>query len=169
MLKAIVVPSMDAVYFSSTMSAQEIAYHRLILFISHMLRWIDEYCPDSDDEEEIFSSFELLASAVAQFDSRFTLRALRSIAFIRKNLKAETLAAVIIRTYPLGDQKATIFLRAIGTDEHSAVELPYLADPILEADPATALRRQSFPEIDVFIGILIQVFYILHSIYLIAY
>jgi len=144
-------------------------YTRAVLLNIYMIVWIDNGCNLSDRQEEILSNFELLASAVEQFDSRFTLRALRSIASIRKNLRAETLGPVIVRTYPQGDQKAIIFLKAIGTNANNATLFLKKAETVLKADASTSSRRQSIPEIDVFIGILIQVFYILHSSYLIAY
>jgi hypothetical protein len=83
---------------------------------AYIQAWLHTLCsPLSNKGLDILSNFELLERAVNEFDSRFTLRALRSIASIRKTLNAPILWKIIMRTYPADDQRAKIFFNALGT------------------------------------------------------
>jgi 26S proteasome regulatory subunit N3 len=104
---------------------------------------------------DIRSNFALLERAVAQFDSRFTLRALRSISSIRKSLDARILCSVIVLTYAPSNPTARILIEATGLDveEIKGVAAQYKEELIaLKANP-----KEVIPEIDVYIAILIQV------------
>jgi 26S proteasome regulatory subunit N3 len=87
---------------------------------------------------------------VAQFDSRFTLRALRSISSLRKQLDAAILSQIVANTCPSG-KTAAILLRAVGLDEDAA-------ETVLDSvkNPPT---KDPIPEIEIYLGILIQVWH----------
>jgi 26S proteasome regulatory subunit N3 len=85
---------------------------------------------------------------VAQFDSRFTLRALRSISSLRKQLDAAILSQTVANTCPHG-KTAAILLRAIGLDEDAA-------ETVLESAKSPP-AKDPIPEIEIYLGILIQV------------
>jgi len=61
---------------------------------------------------DIRNNFSLLERAVAQFDARFTLRALRSISSLRKRLSGEVISEAIISTYPPNNPTARTLIRA---------------------------------------------------------
>ncbi|KAF2495591.1 hypothetical protein BU16DRAFT_462064 [Lophium mytilinum] len=106
--------------------------------------------------KDIRSNFALLERAVAQFDSRFTLRALRSISSIRKTLDGRILCSVIVLTYLPSNPTARILIEATGLEgeEISRVVSQYKEElAILKANP-----KEVIPEIDVYIAILIQVY-----------
>jgi len=96
----------------------------------------------------IRANFSLLERAVAQFDSRFTLRALRSISGLRKQLDQQVLGHVIASSCPPG-QSASVLLQATGLDEDAA-------DELLEAVKSPPTKKP-IPEIEIYLGILIQV------------
>lgn len=89
-----------------------------------------------DPSEDFKSNFALLERAVAQFDSRFTLRSLRSISSLRKKL-ADTKIAQIAK---FGSKK-------------SVEEVLADAEKELTGDP----KKESVPEIRIYIAVLIQV------------
>src|SRR6185436_4120256 len=64
--------------------------------------------------KDILSNFSLLEKAVAQFDTRFTLRALRSISSLRKKLDGRILCQAILVTYPPSNSSAKVLLEATG-------------------------------------------------------
>lgn len=117
-------------------------------------------------DADIKSNFALLERAVALFDPRFSLRALRSVSSIRKRLTPDILAQVIVETFPAtvaSGNAAKQLLIALGR-EH----LPLGRQPGTESDvdgepKATAKNgskkdtKEIIPEIDIFLGILVQV------------
>ncbi len=99
----------------------------------------------------IKSNFTLLERAVAQFDSRFTLRALRSISILRKKLTGEILGKAVATTYPLNSDNGTpkALLRAIGMDEQAALR-------VKEEWKKNTAGKDPIPVIDIYLAILIQ-------------
>ncbi|KAI1757583.1 putative proteasome regulatory particle subunit [Xylaria castorea] len=115
---------------------------------------------------DIKSNFALLDRAVALFDSRFTLRALRSISSLRKRLTPEILSQVIADTFPPTSASAGVakqLLTAIGKGD---VPLGRQSSADMEIDsdskgPKNSTKKENkdvIPEIDIFLGILIQVY-----------
>lgn len=90
-----------------------------------------------DTSEDIRANFLLLERAVVQFDTRFTLRAIRAISSLRKKLGDTKIATVDVT-------KKVTNVREIIEDVEMALE-------------GGALRKGSVPEIEIYIGILIQV------------
>jgi 26S proteasome regulatory subunit N3 len=86
-----------------------------------------------DPSEDFKTNFLLLERAVAQFDSRFTLRALRSISSLRKKL-AETKIAQLDVKRPIKDLL-----------------------PEVEKELTGEAKKESVPEIRIYIAVLIQV------------
>ncbi|WZH46124.1 proteasome regulatory subunit C-terminal-domain-containing protein [Fusarium acuminatum] len=90
---------------------------------------------------DIKSNFALIDRAVALFDARFSLRALRSISILRKRLTPDIIAQVISEAFPATSNSSTIvkpLLAAIEREDKEAKDL--------------------IPEIDIFLGILVQVY-----------
>ncbi|CAN8105115.1 unnamed protein product [Discula destructiva] len=117
--------------------------------------------PVAQTVSDIISNFALLDRAVALFDARFSLRALRSVSSIRKRLTPEILNEVINQTFSAtaiaNGSVAKPLFNAIG-------DIPdeIMAEIDTEAKaPAKNGSKGSFkeviPEIDLFLGILIQV------------
>ncbi|ESZ92896.1 putative proteasome regulatory particle subunit (RpnC) [Sclerotinia borealis F-4128] len=114
---------------------------------------------------DIKSNFPLLEKAVALFDARYTLRALRSISSIRKQLTADILAQVITETYPSSTQQAKAFLVALDR-ENAAFNKASSSEMEIDSDPKSAKNggkkesKDIIPEIDIFLSILVQIFYL---------
>lgn len=120
--------------------------------ISYLLR-ISDYSLIAD----IKTNFVYLERAVAQFDARFTLRALRSISSIRKRLSGEVIAESIIATYPPNNGTAQVLLRATGLDGE---DLGQIARRVSQANTGSTIKaekKEPLPEVDVYIAILAQV------------
>lgn len=121
---------------------------------------------DNDLTADIKSNFALLDRAVALFDARFTLRALRSISSLRKRLTPDILAQVIAETFtpssPCGPAAQTV-LQAIGK---GGVSLGRQPGPEMDIDSdvkgsvkngAKKEPKEVIPEVDIFLGVLAQV------------
>lgn len=106
---------------------------------------------EADVLPSIKFNFSLLERAVTQFDSRFTLRALRSISSLRKHLTADILSQVVATTYPTGNETAAILLKAIGLDQRKAQE-------VMKTGEKYVVSKEPIPEVDIYLGILVQVF-----------
>lgn len=104
---------------------------------------------------DIRSNFTLLERAVAQFDSRFSLRALRSISSLRKRLTDRVLCSVIILTYSPNNATARTFIEYIGMDGAAIQSVVAQYKEEVQANKTSA--KEPIPEIDVYIAILIQV------------
>jgi 26S proteasome regulatory subunit N3 len=104
---------------------------------------------------DIRSNFALLERAVAQFDSRFALRALRSISSLRKRLTDRVLCSVIILTYSPNNATARTFIEYIGMDGAAIQSVVAQYKEEVQANKTNA--KEPIPEIDVYIAILIQV------------
>ena len=120
--------------------------------------------PDRADPatQDIRASFTLLERAVAQFDTRFTLRALRSISSLRKRLTDRVLCSVIVLTYSPSNTTARVLIEAIGMEGETiqAVASQYKE----EIQQNKGNTKEPIPEIDVYIAILIQVCLTTHSL-----
>ncbi|GAB0132084.1 hypothetical protein EsDP_00000532 [Epichloe bromicola] len=114
---------------------------------------------------DIKSNFALLDRAVALFDARFSLRALRSISLIRKRLTPDIIGQVIVDTFPATVTSGNIaknLLVAIGREN---MPLGRQAGSEMQVDSAESKSvkngkketKEIIPEIDIFLGILIQV------------
>lgn len=105
---------------------------------------------------DIRSNFTLLERAVAQFDTRFTLRALRSISSLRKRLTDRILCSVIVLTYPPNNPTARILIEAIGMNREAITDV--VSQYAAEFSNSKQSLKEIIPEIDVYIAILIQVY-----------
>lgn len=94
---------------------------------------IDEMEGVVQESEDFKTNFALLDRAVTQFDSRFTLRALRSISSLRKKLSETKIASLNVKK-PIKE------LLAEG-----------------EKEMAGESKKESVPEVRIYIGILVQV------------
>ncbi|KOS17593.1 putative 26S proteasome regulatory subunit rpn3 [Escovopsis weberi] len=117
---------------------------------------------------DIKSNFALLDRAVALFDARFSLRALRSISLIRKRLTPDIIAQAIVDTFPAtvasGNISKTLLL-AIGRENVSSARAAG-SEMDIDGEVKGAIKngtkketpKEVIPEIDMFLGILIQVY-----------
>ncbi|KAJ9148518.1 26S proteasome non-ATPase regulatory subunit 3 [Pleurostoma richardsiae] len=117
---------------------------------------------------DIKSNFALLDRAVALFDARFTLRALRSISSIRKRLTPDILAQVIVETFPAtaaSESVAKPLLAALGKEslplgrQAGGPEMEVDSEP--KAPAKNGVKKENkdiIPEVDIFLGIVIQVY-----------
>ncbi|KAI9662551.1 MAG: 26S proteasome non-ATPase regulatory subunit [Bathelium mastoideum] len=110
---------------------------------------------DSTDQAvaDINSNLTLLEKAVAQFDSRFTLRALRSISLLRKRQSNKVLRRTISSVYPAESAIAKHLTSVLENDESMDEDIP-----VDGSKKAKASSRESIPEIEVYLSILIQVY-----------
>ncbi|KAG8426652.1 26S proteasome non-ATPase regulatory subunit [Metarhizium acridum] len=116
-------------------------------------------------ENDIKSNFALLDRAVALFDARFSLRALRSISLIRKHLTAEIIGQAIVDTFPATITSGNIaktLLVAIGRESmplgrQSGSEMDVDSVDTKASKNGKKENKEIIPEIDIFLGILIQV------------
>jgi 26S proteasome regulatory subunit N3 len=88
-----------------------------------------------DPSEEIRAQFPLLERAVAQFDTRFTLRAIRSISSLRKQLSETKIASLDVKK-PVRE---------------------LLAEAEKQLSKAGEAKKESIPEFNIYLGILLQV------------
>jgi 26S proteasome regulatory subunit N3 len=103
---------------------------------------------------------------VTLFDSRFTLRALRSISSLRKRLTPEILSQVIAETFSPTSASAGVakqLLAVIGKGDvslgrQSGAEMEIDSDPKTSKNGSKKETKDIIPEIDIFLGILIQVY-----------
>jgi 26S proteasome regulatory subunit N3 len=104
--------------------------------------------------QDIKANFGLLERAVTHFDPRFTLRVLRSISSMRKQISPDLLAEVIVDTYPSSSQTATFLLEALGkTGAFDAAASSMEVD----SDKSKSAAREILPEIDTYLSILVQI------------
>ncbi|KUJ14892.1 uncharacterized protein LY89DRAFT_783948 [Mollisia scopiformis] len=112
---------------------------------------------------DIKSNFPLLERAVTLFDARFSLRALRSISSIRKRLTPDILAQVIAETYPSTSPAAKSLLLAIDRDYVSFTK-PAATEMEIDGESKGKLakkeQKEIIPEVDIFLGILIQIYFL---------
>ncbi|KIV96358.1 hypothetical protein PV10_00239 [Exophiala mesophila] len=106
---------------------------------------------------EIKANLPLLDRAVTQFDPRFTLRALRSIPSVRKQLTAEVIAIVVTETYPIPTPTAESLLSAVKDDASFPTTKVQEWHKRKEAPPPRTAPKEVLPEVDVYLSILVQV------------
>lgn len=113
--------------------------------------------PDQTDHavQDIRSNFTLLERAVAQFDSRFTLRALRSISSLRKRLTDRVVCTVIVLTYSPSNATGRVLMEAVGMDGEAIKSVVSQYKEEIQHNKGST--KEPIPEIDVYIAILIQV------------
>ncbi|PGH00431.1 hypothetical protein AJ79_08204 [Helicocarpus griseus UAMH5409] len=109
---------------------------------------------------DIRANFTLLERAVTHFDPRFTLRVLRSISSVRKQLSADLLAQVIVETYQPSDSTASFLLAAIHK-QNAFTEAA--ADSSMDVDNESKPSkgqgsREVLPEVDTYMSILVQIY-----------
>ncbi|MDA4131797.1 MAG: 26S proteasome non-ATPase regulatory subunit [Thaumarchaeota archaeon] len=119
-------------------------------------------------DADIKSNFALLDRAVALFDARFSLRALRSISSIRKRLTPDILAQVIVETFPAtvtSGSAAKQLLITIGREGLPLGRQPGSPEMEVDSDPKAPAKngakketKEIISEIDIFLGILVQVY-----------
>lgn len=112
---------------------------------------------------DIKSNFPLLERAVTLFDARFSLRALRSISSLRKRLTPDILAQVIAEIYPSTSPSAKLLLVALDR-EHVTVGKAVSNEMEIDGEPKVRNGKKEpkevIPEIDIFLGILTQIYYL---------
>ncbi|ODA75906.1 hypothetical protein RJ55_08547 [Drechmeria coniospora] len=122
--------------------------------------------PATQTASDIKSNFALLDRAVALFDARFSLRALRSISLIRKRLTPQIIGQVIVETFPATVASGNVAKKLLVAVGCEGMPLGRQPGPEMEVDgdkPAgkNGAKKESkdvMPEIDVFLGILVQVY-----------
>ncbi|KAL2163502.1 hypothetical protein VTH06DRAFT_5560 [Thermothelomyces fergusii] len=122
--------------------------------------------PVAQTISDIKSNFALLDRAVALFDARFSLRALRSISSIRKRLTPDILAQAVSETYASSSASASLARQMLLAVGRSDVPLGQQSGQDMEVDSepkpsgkngAKKEAKEAIPEVDVFLGILTQV------------
>lgn len=117
---------------------------------------------------DIKSNFALLDRAVTLFDARFTLRALRSISSLRKRLTPEIIAQAIAESFPATSSSTSVAKQLLATIGKQDVALGRQSGSEMEVDSETKApakngskkdkeSKELIPEVDIFLGILIQV------------
>ncbi|KAL4786438.1 isoprenoid synthase domain-containing protein [Aspergillus varians] len=119
--------------------------------------------PESDIDpktkaiQDIKTNFTLLERAVAHFDPRFTLRALRSISSMRKQITSDVLAEVIVDAYPKTSTSASFLLGAI--DQAGAFNNVETSSKMeVDTDKTKPSSKEVLPEIDAYLSILVQIY-----------
>ena len=111
---------------------------------------------------DIKNNFTLLERAVAHFDPRFTLRALRSISSLRKHLSPDVIAQIIVETYPSSNATTSFVLAAIGKEsafEEASSEQTMDTDADnTNSASKTSSTKEILPEIDTYLSILVQIY-----------
>ncbi|KAG6120550.1 hypothetical protein E4U13_006372 [Claviceps humidiphila] len=118
---------------------------------------------------DIKSNFALLDRAVALFDARFSLRALRSISLFRKRITPDIIGQVVVDTFhatpPTSSSSGGIaqsLLAAVGR-ENMPFDRQTGSEMEVDSGDAKSVKTKKeaseiIPEIDIFLGILIQVY-----------
>ncbi|KAF3018878.1 26S proteasome non-ATPase regulatory subunit [Neopestalotiopsis sp. 37M] len=114
---------------------------------------------------DIKSNFALLDRAVTLFDARFTLRALRSISSLRKRLTPDIIAQAIAESFPAASPSASVAKQLLAAVGKQDVALGRQSGPEMDIDSESKAPskngakkdKELIPEVDIFLGILIQV------------
>ncbi|KAK3192013.1 26S proteasome non-ATPase regulatory subunit [Lecanicillium sp. MT-2017a] len=119
--------------------------------------------PTEQAVADIKSNFALLDRAVALFDARFSLRALRSISLIRKRLNPDVIAQAIVDTFPATVTSGNVAKGLLVTIGRESMPLKASSEMDIDSDKpakngAKKEAKEIIPEIDIFMGILIQVY-----------
>lgn len=114
---------------------------------------------------DIKSNFALLDRAVALFDPRFSLRALRSVSSLRKRLTPDVLAQVIVETFSATSPSADAAKKLLTALGQQDLPLGRVIEPEADGEAKSAAGKNGnkkevkeiIPEVDIFLGILVQV------------
>ncbi|KAK7509979.1 proteasome regulatory subunit C-terminal-domain-containing protein [Phyllosticta citriasiana] len=106
------------------------------------------YLHSTDAYQDITSNFALLERAVGQFDSRFTLRALRSISSLRKRLDPEVLTEAIVSYYPANNFEGNDLIALVGGYRSTS-----------KGYQDSNAKKEVASEVDIYLGILVQVYF----------
>lgn len=116
---------------------------------------------------DIKANFSLLERAVAQFDSRFTLRVLRSISSTRKYLSPDMLAQIITESYPSSSAVAKSLLAALGKEDvtfenseaglEMEIDVPSKTTSQPSAAKTATASKDLLAEVDTYLSILVQI------------
>ncbi|KAI9372805.1 proteasome regulatory subunit C-terminal-domain-containing protein [Aspergillus egyptiacus] len=113
--------------------------------------------PKAKAIQDIKTNFALLERAVTHFDPRFTLRVLRSISSMRKQITPDVLAEVIVDAYPRFSASTSFLLDAI--EQADAFErLGASSKMEVDADKLKSSAKEVLPEIDIYLSILVQIY-----------
>lgn len=108
--------------------------------------------------QEIKANLPLLERAVSQFDPRFSLRVLRSIPAVRKQVSADVLATVVTDAYPTPTATAMSLLTAVKDDPSFPTQKVEEWYSRKEAQQQKGSPKEVLPEVDVYLSILVQVY-----------
>ncbi|KAI4164262.1 MAG: hypothetical protein LQ342_002227 [Letrouitia transgressa] len=113
---------------------------------------------------DIKSNFVLLERAVTQFDARFTLRVLRSISSIRKQLSPDLLIQIITETYISTNPVTKTFLAVLGREDAPFPEAlsemdvdNFVKERSHSSSKHSITSKEVLPEVDFYLSILIQI------------
>ncbi|KAL5046411.1 hypothetical protein BDW71DRAFT_197597 [Aspergillus fruticulosus] len=119
-------------------------------------RPVSEIDPKVKVIQDIKTNFIFLERAVTHFDPRFTLRVLRSISAMRKQITSDVLAEVIVGAYPNSSATASFLLGAI--DQLGAFETIGSSSKMeTDKDKTKPSSKEVLPEIDIYLSILVQI------------
>ncbi|EGO55745.1 hypothetical protein NEUTE1DRAFT_46079 [Neurospora tetrasperma FGSC 2508] len=120
--------------------------------------------PVAQTVSDIKSNFALLDRAVALFDPRFSLRALRSISSIRKRLTPDILAQVVSETFSASSPNTQVAEHLLLAVDRPNVTLGSSSEMEIDSGSKSPAKnggkkepKEVIPEIDIFLGILAQV------------
>ncbi|KAF5606727.1 26S proteasome regulatory subunit N3 [Fusarium subglutinans] len=122
---------------------------------------------EEEEEAKVDPVTQTIADrAVSLFDARFSLRALRSISIIRKRLTPDIIAQVISEAFPATANSSAIVKPLLSAIERDDVILGRQSGSEMEIDEAKTSgkngakkeAKEPIPEIDIFLGILVQVY-----------
>ncbi|TQV92218.1 hypothetical protein V2A60_004504 [Cordyceps javanica] len=124
----------------------------------------DQVDPTEQTVTDIKSNFALLDRAVALFDARFSLRALRSISLLRKRLNPDVISQAIVDTFPATVASGNVAKSLLAAVGRESIPLKALSEMDIDSDSKPTKNgskketKEIIPEIDVFLGILVQVY-----------
>lgn len=116
---------------------------------------VSEIDPRTKAIQDIKANFTLLERAVTHFDPRFTLRVLRSISSMRKQITSDVLAEIIVSAYPKSNTFASFLLGAI--DQGNAFDEAGSKMEV-DTDKTRPSTKEVLPEIDTYLSILVQIY-----------
>ena len=126
------------------------------------------YRKKANENVAIRNSLALVEKGVSHFDSRFTLRALRSISTLRKRFSYKVIRDAIHALYPPSHQSARYLLRAAEQGSTGTIN-GYIAedgeDAMMVDTPFSQKGRVGkvvIPEVEIYISVLIQVCSLCH-------
>lgn len=116
---------------------------------------VSEIDPRTKAIQDIKTNFTFLERAVTHFDPRFTLRVLRSISSMRKQITSDVLAEIIVNAYPKSSTFASFLLSAI--DQGNAFD-EASSKMEVDTDKTKSSTKEVLPEIDTYLSILVQIY-----------